>query len=61
MFEMASAAAMTTARLESQAPKISRNPKTLAGCTIPEISNPRPKMKPQTKLAIANMGQFPNT
>ena len=37
----ASAAAITTARLGSHAPKISRKPRTLVGCTMPEIKQAR--------------------
>jgi len=40
---------MTTARLASQLPKMSRKPITFVGCNIPEMSNPQPKIKPQIK------------
>src|ERR1700681_4521821 len=52
---MASAAIITTARLGSQAPKISRKPRTLAGCTIPEISRPAPNTSPQNRGATIHM------
>ncbi len=58
--ETASAAIMTMARLGSQAPKISRKPRTFVGCTIPEISRPAPKINPQNKDAIISMVQPPN-
>jgi hypothetical protein len=59
--ETASAATITTARLGSQAPKISRKPKTLVGWTIPEISRPAPNINPQKRDAIIGMAQPPNT
>src|SRR5258705_561626 len=52
----ASAAAITTARLGSHAPKISRKPSTLVGCTMPETSRPVPKISPQTSGAIIHIG-----
>ncbi len=58
--ETARAAIMTMARLGSQAPKISRKPRTFVGCTIPEISRPAPKINPQNKDAIISMVQPPN-
>ena len=59
--DTARAATITTARLGSQVPKISRKPKTFVGCTIPEISRPAPKIKPHSKDAITGMVQPPKT
>jgi hypothetical protein len=59
--DTASAAAITTARLGSQAPKISRNPRTFVGWTIPEIKRPAPNTNPHTKDAITRMVQPPST
>src|SRR6266511_435635 len=46
---------MTTARLGSQAPKISRKPRTFSGFAMPEINSPQPKTKPHARLAISSM------
>ena len=59
--DTASAAAITTARLGSQAPKMSRKPRTLVGCTMPEIKRPAPKIRPQNKGAMIHMAQPPST
>jgi hypothetical protein len=59
--DTASAAAITTARLGSHAPKMSRKPKTLVGCTMPEIRRPAPKIRPHNKGAMIHMAQPPNT
>src|SRR5229473_3562058 len=53
--DTASAAIITTARLGSHAPKISRNAKTFVGLTIPEISRPAPNTNPDNKDAIIRM------
>ena len=53
--EMTNAAIMTTARLGSQVPKMSRKANTFAGCIIPEISRPQPKINPQKNAAMINM------
>jgi hypothetical protein len=53
--ETTSAAIMTTARLGSQAPKMSRKASTFAGCTISEISKPQPNINPQIKAAMTSM------
>src|SRR5579883_3482841 len=37
-------------------PKTSRKPRTLLGCTMPETTRPRPKMKPHRRLAKAGIG-----
>ena len=55
MPDTTSAAAMTKAKVGSQRPKMSRNPSTFVGCVMPEISKPKPKISPLTKLASANM------
>src|SRR6185312_7591964 len=47
----ATAPAITKASVASHAPKKSRKPRTLAGCVMPEMSRPAPKIRPQTKLA----------
>jgi hypothetical protein len=59
--ETASAAAITTARLGSQLPKMSRKASTFAGCIMPEINRPQPKTNPQINAAMAAMAQPPNT
>jgi hypothetical protein len=56
-----SAAIITTARLGSHAPKISRKAKTFVGWTIPEISRPVPNTNPHNNDAIIGMIQPPNT
>src|SRR5207248_1912701 len=53
--DTASAEIITTARLGSHAPKISRNAKTFVGMTIPEISRPAPNTNPDNKDAIISM------
>ncbi len=56
-----SAAAITTARLGSQAPKMSRKASTFAGCIIPEISRPQPKTNPEISAATISMAQPAST
>ena len=56
-----SAAAITTARLGSQSPKISRKASTFAGCSIPEINSPKPNSNPQINAATTTMAQPANT
>ena len=53
--DTASAEIITTARLGSHAPKISRNAKTFVGLTIPEISRPAPNTNPDNKDATISM------
>src|SRR5438128_1993355 len=53
--DTASAEIITTARLGSHAPKISRNAKTFVGMTIPEISRPAPNTNPDNKDATISM------
>src|ERR1700680_3674177 len=52
-------AAITTIRLGPQVPfqmpRMWRKPRTLVVCTMPEITRPKPKMKPQKRLARAGM------
>src|SRR5580704_1021963 len=52
-------ATITTIRLGSQVPfqmpRTTRKPKTLVVCTMPEMTRPEPKMKPQRRLARAGM------
>src|SRR5690554_3547964 len=43
---------MTKAREGSQAPAISRNPRTFSGLAIPETIRPRPKIRPANREAI---------
>src|SRR5262245_26938047 len=52
---MASAVAITTRRLGSQAPNTSRKASTLAGCIMPEIRSPQPNTKPQTNPASTSI------
>src|ERR1700733_10094432 len=57
-------AAITTMRLGSQPPlgmaSTSRKPKTFVVCTMPEMTRPAPKMKPQRRLARTGMTSASN-
>ena len=57
----ASAAIMTTARLASQAPKMSRKPSTFSVWTMPEIKRPEPNISPHNKDAMIGMAQPAST
>src|SRR5436305_1444994 len=46
---------MTTRRLGSQAPKMSRKPKTFSGFAMPESNSPQPKTNPHARLARRTM------
>src|SRR5262249_53126595 len=50
-----SAVAISTSRLASQAPRISRKPSTFSVRIMPETSSPQPNTKPQINPAIASM------
>lgn len=50
---------MTNAKVGSHRPRTSRKPNTFAGCVMPEITRPAPKISPHRRLARIFIGQAP--